>query len=284
MTLPAIGIIGMGFLGQEVAQLADWPAQSWGTNLQALETSDLKPTSLKQFSFNWQDTSHWEKLPLGSGTLILTVPPIQPKVKEEKNRLKAWGGWMNINRPDYHSLIYISSTGVYPNDKGIWEENADFKPDNLKGRLRLATEEVLGDFFEVRVIRPGAIYGNKRNIIERMKAGKPIPSGDHPVHRIHVKDLAQIVLLALTQKDFPSPINAVDMDPAPSRNVAEWALKQGLAAALSGTQLKFKNGFDTRKNLPPINQRWVSNHLLTETCGYQFLYPTYKEGLLDKLS
>lgn len=283
MIKPVIGIIGMGFLGREIARLEKWPAASWGTNLNHPESDSRKKPLLHQVRFDWQDSSHWERLPDESGTLILTVPPVHAQVDREIERLKTWGAWMNQNRPGYRNLVYISTTGVYPNLDGQWDEESMVEPDHDKGRLRLATERTLGEFFELRVLRPGAIYGRKRNIAERILAGKPVPSGENPVHRIHVTDLAQIARLAVVEESFPLIVNAVDLDPAPTPRVASWLLQQDFPAIPPGARLDFKDGFAARKGHKPALKRLINNRLLIDTCGYSFLFPTYKEGLPDSL-
>jgi len=283
MTLPVIGIIGMGFLGREIARQHPWPQPSWATTLEMPGARPLDTIDLKSFQFDWQDPTHWERIPIHPVSIVLTVPPVHPEPEKERERLKTWGTWMNQNRPHCKSLVYISTTGVYPNREGLWDEITPLEPDGSKAELRLMTEGVLSEFFKTCVIRSGAIYGKKRNIGERLIASKPIPSGDHFVHRIHVADLARIVRRALTEEDFPSLINAVDMDPSPSRAVAAWILQQDFASIQPGVQLNLKPGYAARKNPSPIKGRSISNRQLVETCNFRFLYPTFREGLKEVL-
>jgi NAD dependent epimerase/dehydratase family enzyme len=283
MTLPVIGIIGMGFLGREIARQHPWPQPSWATTLEMPGITPPEAINLERFQLNWQDPAHWKRIPEQPVSIVLTVPPVHPEPERERERLQTWGAWMNQNRPHCNSLVYISTTGVYPNREGLWDESTPLEPDGSKADLRLVTESVLSEFFETRIIRSGAIYGEKRNIGERLIAGKPIPSGDHFVHRIHVADLARIVRRALTEENFPSLINAVDMDPSPSRAVADWILQQDFVSIQPGIQLNLKSGYATRTKQSPIKGRSISNRLLVETCNFRFLYPTFKEGLKEAL-
>ncbi|MBU2647266.1 hypothetical protein KKI24_21350 [bacterium] len=281
MTLPVIGIMGLGFLGQTLAGQGPWAPSSWGTRLERPVALPRNTCPLKMFSFDWQEPSQWKKLPAHPSSLILTIPPICADVDQEIERLQRWGSWMNRYRPGCETLVYISTTGVYPNRDGEWHETSVFEPDSLQGKLRLATETTLARFFSIKVIRPGAIYGNNRHIGHRILAGKPIPEGKHPVHRIHVTDLAQIVQQAVTQVSFPSPINAVDLDPAPTAEAAEWLLNQNFKMMPAGTRMTVKPGYTTRTNRRPSIHRFVSNRRLIEDCHYAFRYPTYKEGFAD---
>ena len=132
---------------------------------------------------------------------------------------------MKKNRTNIKRIIYISSTGVYPKRNGLWHEESEFEPDTNSGKLRLITEEILGRFFKLHVVRPGGIYGNGRGIDVRLKYGKHIPFSGAPVHRIHVKDLARIVLHLLINPESVRCVNAVDFDPKPSWKVAHWLVQ-----------------------------------------------------------
>lgn len=280
MSLPVIGILGSGYLGSEIAGLEHWPHGSWKSNSKITDSGiDL----LEGIHFVWQDRSHWERLPNLSATLIVTVPPVLPDIEAERARLSAWGVWMNRHRPGYRSLVYISTTGVYPSRDGNWKETDDPVADSDKGRLRLTTEKTLADYFSLRVIRPGAIYGPGRNIAERVLAGKPVPSGDQPVHRIHVHDLARIVYLAVTKTGFPSIINAVDHDAAPTRQAAEWLLAQSHLRFPADIKLNFTSDLPTRKKTIPAKNRFISNQLLMDKYHFRFVYPSFREGLLHSL-
>jgi len=279
MILPTIGILGLGFLGKEIIRQASWPATSWGSNLGAPAAIPTHDHPQRLIRFDWQVREQWEKIPPDAANLILTIPPFYDDVDKEIERLRQWGDWMIQHRPQCENLVYISTTGVYPNREGHWDETSPLEPDTLRGLLRQATEKTLAEFFDLKVLRAGAIYGRNRSVGERILSGKPIPEGNHPVHRIHVTDLARIVIQSLVEDDFPSPVNAVDQEAAPTAAVAKWLLNQNFKEIPSGTQLNFKSGFTTRTNLTPANKRFISNRRLLEQCDYQFKYPTYKDGL-----
>jgi nucleoside-diphosphate-sugar epimerase len=279
MILPSIGILGLGFLGKEIVRQATWPATSWGTNLGTPTDIPTNDHPLRLIRFDWQVSGQWEKIPSDAASLILTIPPLDDNVEKEVERLRQWGGWMSQHRPQCKNLVYISTTGVYPNQRGLWDETSTLEPETMRGLLRQATEKTLAEFFNLKVLRAGAIYGKNRSVGERILSGKPIPEGNHLVHRIHVTDLARIVIQSLVEDTFPSPVNVVDLEAVPTAAVAKWLLNQNFKEFPSGTQLNFKSGFATRTNLRPADRRFISNRRLVEQCDYQFKYPTYQEGL-----
>lgn len=279
MTEAISGIIGLGFLGREIVRIATLSAPVWATIHSRREADASLPSLLTPIPFDWGDRTGWDALPVGEGAVILTVPPLHEDIEQERDRLRNWGAWMAAQRPGYRRLVYISTTGVYPARNGCWKETDTFDADSPKGRLRLASEAVLAGFFDLRVIRSGAIYGKGRNVAERIRAGKPIPSAHQPVHRIHVADLARIALQAATDDAFPSVVNAVDMDPASTSTVAEWLMQQGLPGLTAENPLTLKDGFETRTQRPPSFNRLISNRRLIEIRDFDYLYPSYREGL-----
>jgi hypothetical protein len=113
--------------------------------------------------------------------------------------------------------VYCSSTSVYGEHDGAWvDEDTPCDPGSERGRRRVAFENAFRDRGGV-VVRPGGIYGPKRNIVERHRGGRlRLPSDadlDRPVNLIHVDDLASI-LWAAAQRGRPGAVyTAVDGSP-----------------------------------------------------------------------
>ena len=187
---------------------------------------DSQPTALPVVPFDWTQTSSWEALPVQSATLILTIPPIRD-LEANRNHLQQWSAWMREHRPTCSRLLYVSTTGIYPKQAGVWTEDTGEEPDSLSGELRKQTEDLLGEAFDLQVVRPGGIYGPKRNLWQRLRNGQAMPTSPHqPTHRIHVEDLARLIHLLILKPELPSCINAVDHQPLPSLRVAQWCAKQ----------------------------------------------------------
>jgi hypothetical protein len=273
MTIPAsavpVGILGLGFLGKILAAELKSVSESWGTWHETPPPEPLIPV----FNFDWADENFWPAMPEKPVTLVLTIPPLLKNPEAETERLQIWGTWMRQNRPQLKRLIYISTTGVYPKRNGIWSEDSEFEADTLSGKLRLLTEKILSLYFQLQIIRPGGIYGSGRGIDFRLKSGKPIPLSSTPVHRIHVEDLAQIILHLLDNPDAPNCVNAVDLEAKPSWEVANWLIENHEDL----TQEMFQDNTD---NLSGSPQRIISNQRMLEL-GVNLRYPTFKQGMLS---
>lgn len=273
-----VGILGLGYLGKRLTAQS-LPTGSWATLHPSRKPPDLPSVGIPLHEFRWEQKETWHALPDLESVLILTIPPLCESISDETVRLEFWCKWIRANRAGFRKLIYISTTGVYPNRPGDWDERSQVEPDNQKGKIRKRTERILSDYFDLRVIRSGAIYGKDRNIGIRLMAGKPIPKGDHPVHRIHVEDLAQITGLAARKADFPAILNAVDNEPESSENVARWLLQQPFFPMRKHSRTFKKSRYFSRKKLPVEPERIISNRLLVNECRYRLTYPTYREGL-----
>jgi len=274
--LPTIGILGCGFLGRELRRLFRWGEGSWGTRW---SPANEDAPGCASISFDWGDSRHWSRMPEGKARLVLTIPPLAADRGQERKRLQEWCRWLKHNRPEALCRVYISSTGVYPHQSGLWSEEAVFEADTPQGRLRLETEAVLADYFDVRIIRSGAIYGPGRHLGRRLQDGLPIPQGRQPVPRIHVTDLAWIIMRALTAPSFPAVVNAVDLDPAPSSAVIDWLRLQHFTGLSAETQPRWQTDLLTRKHEDEVVDRIIDNRRLVSDLQYRFLFPTYREGL-----
>ena len=263
-----VGILGLGFLGKILAAELIAFAESWGTWHKVAPPKPFLPF----FYFDWADENSWSALPETAATLVLTIPPLLKIPQAEKERLQLWGEWMQQNRPQLKRLIYISTTGVYPKRNGIWSENSNFKTDTESGKLRLITENVLSQYFQLQVVRPGGIYGSGRGIDFRLKSGKAIPLSSTPVHRIHVQDLARIVLHLVKHPESTTCVNAVDHEAKPSWQVARWLIENRDDL----TQKMFPENTDP---LPGAPQRIISNQRLLKL-AVTLRYPTFRQGMV----
>ena len=62
-----IGILGLGFLGKELAALTSWEEGSWGS----WHSSPIPLCPLEQFHFDWEEVSSWSRIPEKSAVMIL---------------------------------------------------------------------------------------------------------------------------------------------------------------------------------------------------------------------
>jgi nucleoside-diphosphate-sugar epimerase len=188
--------------------------------------------------------------------------------------------------PNLRWIGYLSTIGVYGDHGGAWiDETADCRPTSARSKLRLATDEAwlaLGERSgkSVQIFRLSGIYGPGRNAITKLRAGtanRLIKPGQ-VFNRIHVDDIAGILLASLARPRAGAIYNVTDDEPAPPQDVI------ALAAGLTGLEPPPEVPFDQARLSPMAasfygeNKR-VSNVLVKRELGYSLRHPTYREAL-----
>lgn len=181
---------------------------------------------------------------------------------------------------------YLSTTGVYGDHGGaLVDETTPTAPTSERARRRVVAEREWLAFGKergvtVQIFRLAGIYGPGRNALEDLKDGtaKRIVRPGQLFSRIHVEDIAAVLLAALTG-DHPSAIfNVCDDEPAPPAEVVTFA------AGLLGIDPPPEIPFEQAALSPMALTFWadnkrVDNRRIKEELGVGLTYPTYREGL-----
>ena len=182
-------------------------------------------------------------------------------------------------------ITYLSATSVYGNHKGEWvNELSKTHPTSLLGINRLKVEEKWLSFVKknnlpLQIFRLSGIYSNKNNPLLRLKSGNAniINKPNHFFSRIHVEDIANILLKSLTNFKTNEIYNISDDKPASSQEVMSYAakiLKTDLPKTIEEQDIKsemLKNFYKDSKK--------VSNKKMKKFFNYNLKFPTYIEGL-----
>ena len=183
-------------------------------------------------------------------------------------------------------LGYLSTTGVYGDRGGGWvDESAALRPSGERGRRRVIAEQGWLDLWRdrgvpVHIFRLAAIYGPGRSPFAALRAGtaRRIDRPGQVFSRIHVEDLARVLLASIGQPRPGAVYNVCDDEPAaPEAVVAHAAALLGVPAppltplaeaGLSPMALSF---YDDNKR--------VRNGLIKRELGAVLRYPDYRAGL-----
>ena len=178
-------------------------------------------------------------------------------------------------------IILISSTGVYDEKEGKHIKESDLKFSTqfpcfcLQSCERLLIESP----FIYTILRAGGIYGLNRNMMIRSikeKKARFKASDQIYMNRIHVEDLARMIIFSLANKScFNEVFNAVDCEPASFNTVLSWTIEK----------LKMnKDEFERSKKdqLSRRGNKRCSNQKILEL-GFSFKYFSFREGYLDFL-
>ena len=213
--------------------------------------------------------------------ILISVPPINSKdlfLEHLANYI--------TNNSKIKSILYLSSTSVYGNHNGAWvKEDSETKPKTKMGIDRLKIENEWLELSEkknlpIQIFRLAGIYSEKNNAVIRLKNKQSflVIKENHFFSRIHVKDISEILYLSLVDIKKNQIFNLADNKPASSFDVTSYASK------LLGCELPTKINFEDLEDgvLKDFyrDSKKVSNEKVKKELNYEFVYPSYKEGLL----
>jgi nucleoside-diphosphate-sugar epimerase len=193
--------------------------------------------------------------------------------------------------PGLEWLGYLSTTGVYGTRDGGWvDEASELRPTGTRGARRVAAEAVWLDLWRaygvpVHIFRLAGIYGPSRSAFDALRdaSAKRVDTGTQIFSRIHVDDIAA-VLVASMAKPRPGAIyNVCDDEPAAQEAVIAHAarllgMEPPPLVPLADAVLS-----PMARSFYADNKR-VSNALIKEELGVALAYPDYRAGLATILA
>lgn len=181
---------------------------------------------------------------------------------------------------------YLSTIGVYGDQGGAWvSEETPPNPhlDRTSRRVIVelawrATAHTVGARFQC--FRLAGIYGPGRSAINKVMAGnaRRIVKPGQVFNRIHVDDIASVVIAGMLGAGTHEIYNVSDDEPAPPQDVIAYA------AELLGQPVPPDIPFEEAE-LSPMGRSFysdlkrVKNNRLEDDLGVVLKYPTYREGL-----
>jgi nucleoside-diphosphate-sugar epimerase len=183
-------------------------------------------------------------------------------------------------------FTFTSSTSVYGQDDGlIVTESSPAQPAAETARVLRETEEVLLQAawhrqFPAVVLRVAGIYGPERGywLKQYLRCEARIEGrGERALNMIHRDDVAGAIIAALERGRAGEIYNAVDDEPVSQLDFFRWLsgrLGKEMPPFVEETEAGGKRGVTSKR---------VSNRKLRDELGYQFKYPTFREGSVDEL-
>jgi len=178
-------------------------------------------------------------------------------------------------------LVYTSSTGVYGDHDGGWvDEETPLDPTTEKTGVlaeaeRLAREVAPEYGIDGAVARFAGLYGPDRYRLDRYLEG-PVTEGY--LNMIHRDDAAGVVrfMLESTDEDL---LLAVDDEPVDKWTFADWLADEcGVERPPKRTKAeRLEDDISEAARRRILTSKRCSNDRLREL-GYEFRYPTYREG------
>lgn len=285
MTQQHLFCFGLGYSAQILAgRLLETGWRVSGTCRSEDKAASLRSLGIAAYPFDQDQHLRDVSTVLDGVThLLSSVPPDangDPVLAAHGNDLRKLGS-------DLHWMGYLSTIGVYGDRQGRWvDEQCAPQPISDGSRRRVIAEEqwlALGSTLDVpaHVFRLPGIYGpGGRNQIDVVKAGhaRRIVKPAQVFNRIHVDDLASVLMASMASAGGSPIYNVSDDEPAPADHVVAYA------AELLGMEPPPEEPFENAE-LSPFAKHFyaeckrVRNELIKEELGVTLRYPTYRQGL-----
>ena len=188
--------------------------------------------------------------------------------------------------PALRWLGYLSTTAVYGDRGGGWvDETSALSPSGARGRKRMDAEAGWLDLWRrdrvpVHIFRLAGIYGPGRSALDQARGGGTvrIRKPGQVFSRIHVADIAAVLMASMARPNGGAVYNVCDDTPAPSDEVLAFACELlGLApppiVAFADAELS-----EMARSFYADNKR-VRNERIKSELGVTLRYPDYKQGL-----
>ncbi|RYE31165.1 MAG: SDR family oxidoreductase [Hyphomicrobiales bacterium] len=278
-------ILGLGYSAGFFARAA--LARGWevtGTVRSAEKAAELSREGIRTLVFGgFAVSSALAKAVAEADAVLVSVQPAEdgdPALGPLRTALMA--------APNLRWIGYLSTIGVYGDHGGAWiDETTPPTPSNARTRQRVDIEDAwlqLGreSGKSVQIFRLSGIYGPGRNALTKLREGKAnrLIKPGQVFNRIHVEDIAGVLMASLAQPRQGAIYNVTDDEPAPPQDVITFA------ADLTGLEAPPEIPFEQAKLSPMARSFYgeskrVSNALVKRELGYGFRYPDYREALRD---
>lgn len=230
-------------------------------------------------ALRWPGADLSEALAAASHVLLSIAPG-----PEGDPVLAELGAEIAAARPDW--LGYLSTTAGYGDHGGGWvDEDTPLSPSTERGRWRVAAEsgwqELAGQTqLPLHIFRLAGIYGPGRGPFAKLRAGtaRRIVKPGQVFSRIHVEDIAEVLMASIARPSPGAVYNVCDNEAAPPEDVI------GMAAELLGLPMPEAEDFASAEMSPMARSFYaeskkVKNDRIRNDLGVRLRYPTYREGL-----
>ena len=184
-------------------------------------------------------------------------------------------------------VAYLSTTAVYGDHHGAWvDEDTPVNPQSARAVQRvLAERQWLATGLPVQIFRLAGIYGPGRGPFQKVRDGsaRRILKAGQVFSRIHVDDIAAVLLASIAHPDPGRIYNTCDNDPAPPEDVLSHAARLLHLPDPPGIPFDRAEMTPMARSFYTENKRVRNDRIKTEL-GVRLAYPTYREGLAALLA
>ena len=266
---------GFGFSAEALAHRLDrklWKIS--GTSRSAEGVAAIEAQGFQGFRFD-----DLAAIPDDVTHIVSSVPPHD----SGDPVIQKFGAELSKRAKSLRWVAYLSTTGVYGDHGGaVVDETTPLTPNTERGARRVAAEAAWAEVegLPLHIFRLAGIYGPGRNALESVKDGsaKRVIKQGQIFSRIHVEDIAGILLASINQPRPGAVYNMADDEPCAPQDVIVFAAD--LLGIPPPPEIPFEEAkLSAMARSFYADSKHVSNALVTSELGYAFQYPNYRVGL-----
>ena len=278
-------IVGCGYVGLPLGAVLVKPGHEvFGLRRSVGAEAELRSAGLKPLVGDITKAEQLAKLPASYDWVVNCVAASGGGVEEYRGvylqgmrHLVAWLAGTPLKK-----FVYTSSTSVYgQNDGSLVEETSPTKPAAETARILVEAEKVLLEAareqcFPAVILRLAGIYGPGRGYWFRQylkNEARIEGTGERILNMIHRDDVVGAIIAALKSGRPGEVYNVVDDEPVSQLGFFQW-LSGRLGKELPPTAPEDLGAVRKRG----VTNKRVSNRRLKMELGYQFKYPTFRQG------
>ena len=283
-------IFGCGYVGTALARAA----VAAGARVEALTRNPEKAAALRSLGLSQVvvaelSSSAWHSQLTGGADFVVNCvssggPGSAGYQQSYVMGLQSILAWAATGSTPVGTIVYTSSTSVYPQDGGIVvDESAPADGATPNGRIIRESEKLLqaASAQSCRrwfLLRLAGIYGpGRHHLLDQLRAGAAVINGSGS-HHLNLAQRDDIVAAILACLDAPASIahelfNVADLAPASREEVVRW-----LAERLERPVPAFAGLAGTRRGGVPMADRRISSAKIQRMLGWQPRYPDYRAG------
>jgi len=273
-------ILGCGYVGARLARTA--LAAGRRVRVGSRSTGRLQPLAELGAEVKYLDAGTPKSFTaaltsMHGATVVYSIPPVTtlPPRHAMRAALQAAYG-AGVDR-----FIYFSSCGLYgdaPDDDTWIDEDTPTSPDSAMENIVADELEIAASNFDrLRTVRLrlAPVYGPGRGVRERMRKGtyKILDDGQHVTSRIHIDDVASVVLAAEERAPAQSIYLVGDDEPTTQGTYARW-LSERLGLPMPPSRPIIGEGMGRA----PHRNRRIRNAKMKQELGLTLRYPSFREG------
>lgn len=201
--MKTVAIVGLGWLGFPLARYLKsigWQVKGSKRTHEGVETMRLRRLECYRLELTPQINAEPDELEalFDADALIINVPPSQYffDLEQYVQGVQNLVSEALLHRVEH--IIFISSTSVYPQQQGYFDENSQILSDSEVGQALFEIEQGLQQLvdIDVDILRLSGLIGNDRHPVYHL-SGKTLKQGNQPVNLVHLTDCIRAIQLLL---------------------------------------------------------------------------------------